>query len=107
MKKGNVERILRSWSCYRIGTIGLPQDHAKANELYLKGGELGCAGAYFNLGVGYQLGQGVEVDMQKAKHYYELAAINGSIAARQKSHSLELFRRTHIKASTLPPVVLI
>ena len=70
MKKGNAEAYYALGGCYRIGTIGLPQDHTKANELYLKGGELGCAGAYFNLGVGYQLGQGVENDTKKAKHYY-------------------------------------
>ena len=54
----------------------------KANELYLKAGELGYAGAYHNLGVLYSQGRGVEVDKKKAKHYYELAAINGSVQAR-------------------------
>jgi len=35
---------------YFNGTHGLPQDFAKANELCLRAGELGCAKAYFNLG---------------------------------------------------------
>ena len=34
----------------------VPQDWSKANELYLKAGELGCADAYFNLGNSYQWG---------------------------------------------------
>ena len=62
--------------------MGLPQDWAKANELYLKSGELGCAAAYHNLGNHYRLGRGMEIDMNKAKHYYELAAMNGSVEAR-------------------------
>ena len=67
---------------YRNGTLGLPQDRAKANELFLKAGELGCADAYCNLGSAYILGRGVEIDMKKAKHYYELAAMTGDIKAR-------------------------
>ena len=30
---------------------GLPQDEQKANELWLKAGELGCASGYYNLAV--------------------------------------------------------
>ena len=55
---------------------------AKANELLLKAGDLGCNEAYNNLGNSYYNGHGVEVDKKKAKHYYELAAINGSVQAR-------------------------
>ena len=61
---------------------GVPQDRSKANELYLRAGELGCAGAYHNLGVAYDNGRGVEVDKKKAKHFYELAAMKGSVNAR-------------------------
>ena len=60
----------------------MPHDRAKANELYLKAGGLGCADAYYNLGALYAIGEGVEVDEEKAKHYYELAAMNGSVNAR-------------------------
>ena len=54
----------------------------KANELWLKAGELGCAVAYFNLGTSYENGSGVEVDKKKAIHFYELAAMNGHVNAR-------------------------
>ena len=60
----------------------MPQDLQKANELWLKAGELGCSMAYHNLGNSYHDGRGVEVDMKKAKHYYELAAMLGSVISR-------------------------
>ena len=51
----------------------ISQDWAKANELWLKAGELGCAEAYFNLGNTYDNGRGVDVDEEKAHYYFELA----------------------------------
>ena len=38
---------------YAEGHMGMPQDRAKENELFLKAGELGCAYAYCNLGSAY------------------------------------------------------
>ena len=67
----------------------MPHDRANANELYLKAGELGCALAYFNLGDAYDNGRGVEIDKQKARHYLELAAMNGSARARHNLGVLE------------------
>jgi len=74
MENGNAEAYSSIGSCYDTGECGLPQDYQKANELYLKAGELGCADGYFNLGQAFRQGKGEEVDMKKAKHYYELAA---------------------------------
>ena len=68
---------------------GVPQDFAKANELYLKAGELGCPEAYLNLGSLYDIGRGVEVDKNKTKHFYELAAMNGCVGARHNLGCLE------------------
>jgi len=82
MDKGNGEAIYNLGGHYDEGTLGLPQDYQKANELYLTGGELGCADAYYNLGISYDNGNGVEVDKKKAKYYYELAAMCGHIKAR-------------------------
>ena len=68
---------------YINGAMGMPLDRSKANELLLRAGELGCAVAYLILGNSYEYGiRGVEVDKKKAKHYWELAAINGDITAR-------------------------
>jgi len=67
----------------------MPKDQQKANELYLKAGELGSAEAYYNLGIMYIRGDGVAVDKKKAKHYYELAAMSGHIMARYSLGVLE------------------
>ena len=77
---------------------GVPQDFAKANELLLKAGELGCADAYYNLGNLYHFGRGVEVDKKKAKHFFELAAMNGSVKARHNLGWLELEADNHHQA---------
>ena len=92
MKEENkrIKRLLDSdnaTACYTYGNYysrgehGLPQNWAKANELWLKAGEYGHPSGYFNLGVSYRDGTGVEVDQKKAKYYYELAAINGHVNA--------------------------
>ena len=82
IKKGNAYAFYMLAGCYAHGRISMPPNLAKANELYLKAGELGCADAYFNLGNAYDNGEGVEIDTKKAMHYYELAAMNGSVNAR-------------------------
>jgi len=75
---------------YRDGIYGHQQDHAKALELWHRAAELGFAGAYSNIGIAYDKGEGVEVDKKKANHYYELAAIGGSVSARDNLGSYEL-----------------
>ena len=82
MDKGNALAFVALGSCYTSGTHGLPQDHQKAHELFLKSGELGCAGAYYTLGQKFRVGESVEKDVRKAKHYFELAAVMGSLDAR-------------------------
>ena len=82
MDKGITEAYYFLGCQYTQGEYGLPQDHQKANELYLKGGELGSAKGYYNLGNSYDVGRGVAIDKKKAIHYWELAAMNGHIMAR-------------------------
>ena len=67
---------------YKDGRNGYPQSYAKALEYWLRAGELGYAKAYNSIGVSYHKGVGFKVDMKKAKHYYELAAMGGSEFAR-------------------------
>jgi len=69
MDKGNALAFFEFANYYGGGTMGLTRDRQKANELYLKAGELGYAQGYFNLGNSYDRGYGVEVDIKKAKHY--------------------------------------
>jgi len=74
---------MHSLGCqYAIGTDGLAQDNTKTLELWHKAGELGCSGAYCCIGAVYHNGIGVEVDEEKAVHYYELGAIAGDVDAR-------------------------
>jgi len=84
---------------YAEGKHGIPQDYEKAIELCLKAGELGCAEAYCNIGVSYEDGEhGVEVDKKKARHYYELAVMDGSVNARYDLACLEGYARNFDRA---------
>ena len=76
--------------CYRDEKHGFTQDHAKALELYHMAGELGHTTAHCNIGYAYNYGQGVEVDMKKANHYYKLSAIGGCTQARYNLGNMEV-----------------
>ena len=68
---------------YSRGLYGLPRDQAKSLKLWHRAGvELDHAGSYHNIGNSYLDGMGVERDMEKARHYWELAAIGGNIRSR-------------------------
>jgi len=67
---------------YRDGIFGFPQDHKKALELWHRAAKLGCAEAYCDIGNAYHNGEGVDIDLKKAIHYYELAAMMGNASAR-------------------------
>jgi len=83
---------------YASGRYGLPQNRVKAHELWLKAGELGHTDGYFNLGDSYHEGLGVEVNKKKAKRYFELAAMNGNVIARQNLGVLENKAGNHHRA---------
>ena len=68
--------------CYHDGIYGMPQNYDKALKFWHRAGELGCAESYYNIGNAYYHGNGVEMDMKQAKHFYELAAIWGYSGAR-------------------------
>jgi len=87
MDKGNDYAYNVVAFSFAEGINSLPQDWNKANEFYLKAGD--CAEAYYNLGVNFEDGRGVEVDLKKAQHYYELATIKGYVDARQNLGVLE------------------
>ena len=97
MECGNAQAFNQLAGYYANGE-GVPQDWSKANELWLKGGELGCAEAYHNLGYSHDCGLGVEMDKKKAKHYYELAAMNGEVYARHNLGCEEGIASNHHRA---------
>ena len=98
MDAGNGEAFNSFGMAYATGENGTPQDWVKANELYLKGGELGCADAYYNLANSYDDGNGVQVDKKKARHYWELAAMSGQLDARHNLACLEGQAGNHHRA---------
>jgi len=71
--------------CYHF----IAKDYTKALELWHRAGELGHAEACLSIGCAYQIGQGVEVDMEKAIYYWELAAMKGDETARHNLGSME------------------
>ena len=82
MELGDAEAIYSLGSCYSEGLYGMPQDHAKALELWHRAAELGHTGSYYNIGVAYHAGNGARQDMKKKYYYYELAAMGGDVEAR-------------------------
>ena len=52
------------------------------NCSYRESGELGCAEGYNMLAEQHYVGRGVDVDKEKGKHFYELAAMGGDVYAR-------------------------
>jgi hypothetical protein len=76
--------------CYYIhGQYGLPQDHAKALELWQQAAKFGNVKSHYSIGGAYHHGIGVERDEKKARHYYELAAMRGDVVARHNLGVLE------------------
>lgn len=70
-------------SFYAHGRCGLPQNMAKALELWQRAGELGDMAAYYDIGCAYSLGVAyMHQDQKKATHYWELAAIGGHVDSR-------------------------
>ena len=82
MEMDDAHAIFNLACCYKKGKHGMPQDRAKAWELFHRAGELGNSYANKNIGNAYDSGEGVEHDTAKAKHYWELAAIGGNVTAR-------------------------
>ena len=97
MEKGNGDAYYQLAGYYAEGT-GMPEDWAKANELYLKAGELGCTEAYNKLGNYHFHGNGVDIDKKKAKHYGELAAMGGKVNARYYLGYMEAQTGNHHRA---------
>lgn len=100
MNKGNVDALKFLADSYCTGNNGVERDHAMANKLWLKAGELGCANAYHNLAMSYDLGICVEKDRKKAIYYWELAAMGGDIRARHNMGALEWNAGNHERACT-------
>jgi len=82
MEAGDAHAIHMVGMFYSEGKYDFPQNYAKALELWHRAGELEYAASYIFIGFAYENAKGVEVDKKKARHYYELAAMKGSVQAR-------------------------
>ncbi|EJK57684.1 hypothetical protein THAOC_22244 [Thalassiosira oceanica] len=67
---------------YYDGKLGLTKDVTRAIALWTEAAELGCIGAYFELGLVYHDGLGVEKDEAKGIQYWQHAAMNGDVSSR-------------------------
>jgi len=87
----NDTQAIFNLGCYHSeGLYGFAQNRAKALELWHRAGELGCAESLNNIGDSYYNGRGVERDEKKSIHYHELAAMGGSVMARNHLGVIEL-----------------
>jgi TPR repeat protein len=89
LEVGDVQAIYELGCCYMRGRYGLPQDWAKALELWHQSAELGDAESYTKIGYAYLNGNGVERDEKKAVHYYELGAVGGDVNSRHNIGNAE------------------
>ena len=69
-------------------TVGVTEmktngDKKKAIELIKMAADLGLCSAHFSMGVAYNQGEGVEVDLDKCKYHWETAAKAGHGDARR------------------------
>ena len=79
---GDAHAFFRLGHYHNQGLKGLQQDRALALDLWNQAADLGNAKAYFNIGIAYHTGNGVEMDEQKGERYFELAAMRGVDLAR-------------------------
>jgi len=86
----NAHAIYKMGSYYHQGSDGFPQDYGKALELWHRAGKLGYSKSFYNIGICYYNGRGVELDKKKANHYLELASMEGDVHARYNLGLIEV-----------------
>ena len=93
MEAGDAEAFLTLGSHYEDGSsgrLGLQQNREKAVELWSQAAKLGSVEAQFRIANSHYNGQGVAKDIDRAIHYWKLAAIGGHESARNILGNLEL-----------------
>eukprot|EP00956_Cyclotella_meneghiniana_P040625 scaffold200883_cov96-Cyclotella_meneghiniana.AAC.2 len=90
--------ILIVGNSYNLGHYGFPVDHTKAVELYERSSKLGSAEGHYSLGGAYRVGRGVDQDMKKAIHHFQMAAMMGHVLARYNVGYIENADGNHVRA---------
>jgi TPR repeat protein len=83
--KGNVECIMSLGRLYDVGDASLPQNYARAMELFKKAAALNNNKAQAQVGYYYEYGTGVAVNNEEAMKWYKLAEANGNKAIKFQS----------------------
>ncbi|EJK64965.1 hypothetical protein THAOC_14241, partial [Thalassiosira oceanica] len=83
---------------YFFGELGLQRDIQRAVELWAEAAELGSIQALYNLGLAYDLGDGVQQDMMKAFQFYRRAAMQGHALSRNNLGCIELKKENYDRA---------
>jgi len=66
------------------------KDHVQAAEWFKKAAAKGCTRALNNLGICFELGQGVELDRDQAMQLYKESAVKGYVPGKFNLGYLEL-----------------
>jgi TPR repeat protein len=66
----------------------VPQDYAEAVEWYREAAEQGDASGQYELGLSYQNGRGVEIDLPRGYGWFQLAADQGNEPAKKEATAL-------------------
>jgi TPR repeat protein len=82
--QGNLNAIFNLGNLYQRGEVGVAKDEKEAVKLFGAGAMADHAGCANNLGHCYELGLGVEKNLEKAFIWYSMAAIK-DVAIAQKS----------------------
>ena len=83
MEKYNDQEAINSVGhYYNKGLNGLQVDQPKVDDFFQRASELGSASAHYNLGISYENGEGVEIDMQNSVHHYQIATMMGGTTSR-------------------------
>jgi len=82
VEANDAQAMVNLGTYYRLGTMGLRQDNAKALELYHKSAKLGHNFAHHSLSACYQNGDIVEKDTRKAIYHRQFGAMAGNVHAR-------------------------
>jgi TPR repeat protein len=94
--KGDAQAELELGSDYYNGT-GVPQDKAKAADLYRQSAAQGSFKSMFNLGFLYARGEGVTLDIPTAIQWYEKSADRGYAKAQLALGMLYFFGNGSLK----------
>src|SRR5262245_36831176 len=87
--KGNATAMTNLGWLYRNGQ-SVPQDYAKARELFEMAADKGDFAAMNSLALLYRNGQGVPQDYAKARELFEMAAAKGNANARVQLEQLPI-----------------